>query len=401
MLNNSYVTPETVRIGDRIVRRQQPLLHGRRRSSAVLRRLCSRASASRTTSPATGNTVVVRRLRPVLRPRPVQLDARRALPPAVCGAHVPVLGRRRHSRRRADDRLESVVPERRGPRPDHRERPRADPRGVPDRQRHEAAGVGPVVARASATDSRRSSTSATYAGSRGRHLFTFIRGNRRPDGTCCLTVPGYSDIIVSDLEGRKAWYDALYVKADLPYGTGGRRWGFSFTYTLGEARADRRRSLQPRLPDGRGLPALSDQHRRASPGRDDGHRRTAVGLHRQHVHHARLGHAVHDQRCVTRQRPQPADSIKRNAGRPDQFAFIIPGRVGVSERRPAGREGVQVRRPQRVLGDLPGLQHLQLRQLQRLPGNIPTLPATNPNFGKPSSLVDPGRPAAVRAALRY
>ena len=31
--------------------------------------------------------------------------------------------------------------------------------------------------------------------------------------------------------------------------------------------------------------------------------------------------------------------------------------------------------------------------------NIPTLPATNPNFGKPSSLVDPGR--RLQFGLRF
>ena len=41
-------------------------------------------------------------------------------------------------------------------------------------------------------------TSVTYTGTRSKNLFTFIRGNRRPDGTCCLTVPGFANIIVSD-----------------------------------------------------------------------------------------------------------------------------------------------------------------------------------------------------------
>ena len=78
-------------------------------------------------------------------------------------------------------------------------------------------------------------TSVTYTGMRSRNLFTFIRGNRRADGTCCLPVPGFSNILISDAEGRKAWYDGLYVQVDRPYGVGGTKYGFSVTYTLGTA----------------------------------------------------------------------------------------------------------------------------------------------------------------------
>ena len=78
-------------------------------------------------------------------------------------------------------------------------------------------------------------TSATYSGMKTKNLLTYIRGNRRPDGTCCLVVPGYSGVIIADPEGREAWFDALYVQAERPYGVGGARWGFSFTYTLGQA----------------------------------------------------------------------------------------------------------------------------------------------------------------------
>ena len=84
---------------------------------------------------------------------------------------------------------------------------------------------------------------------RSRNLFTFIFGNRRPDGTCCLPVPGFANILISDPDGRKAWFDGLYVQVDRPYGGGRVKHGYSVTYTLGQLRADRRRSLQPGLPD--------------------------------------------------------------------------------------------------------------------------------------------------------
>ena len=75
--------------------------------------------------------------------------------------------------------------------------------------------------------------SVNYAGIRGRNGMTFLFGNRRADGTCCQTIPGYSNILVSD-DARKNWFDAMYLTADRPYNG---RWGFRVNYTLGEADA--------------------------------------------------------------------------------------------------------------------------------------------------------------------
>jgi hypothetical protein len=76
--------------------------------------------------------------------------------------------------------------------------------------------------------------SGNYAGIRGRNFLTFLFGNRRPDGTCCQTIPGvFTNILVSDT-GRKNWFDALYLTAERPFDS---RWGFRVTYTLGWAEA--------------------------------------------------------------------------------------------------------------------------------------------------------------------
>ncbi|HEU4927228.1 MAG TPA: hypothetical protein VFT24_09280 [Vicinamibacterales bacterium] len=85
----------------------------------------------------------------------------------------------------------------------------------------------------------------TYTGTRSQNLFTFIVGTRRPDGTCCQSIPGFSNILVSDPDGRKAWFDGLYLQIDRPYsGSGKFKDGYGVTYTLGDAE-QRRRSLQP------------------------------------------------------------------------------------------------------------------------------------------------------------
>jgi hypothetical protein len=75
--------------------------------------------------------------------------------------------------------------------------------------------------------------SANYAGIRARNGFTFLFGNRRPDGTCCLAIPGFSNILVSSSD-KKNWFDALYFTAERPLQG---RWGFRLNYTLGRAEA--------------------------------------------------------------------------------------------------------------------------------------------------------------------
>jgi hypothetical protein len=74
---------------------------------------------------------------------------------------------------------------------------------------------------------------ANYAGIRGRNGLTFLFGNRRPDGTCCVSIPGFSNILVSD-DARRNWFDAMYLTAERPYDG---HWGFRVNYTLGAADA--------------------------------------------------------------------------------------------------------------------------------------------------------------------
>jgi hypothetical protein len=64
--------------------------------------------------------------------------------------------------------------------------------------------------------------------------FTFIRGDLRDDGTCCLTlVDGYSRLILSN-DDVKTWYDAVYLTLDKPF-TSSSRWGGQLAYTYSDA----------------------------------------------------------------------------------------------------------------------------------------------------------------------
>ena len=74
---------------------------------------------------------------------------------------------------------------------------------------------------------------ANYAGVRSRNGFTFIFGNRSPDGGCCRQVPPFSNLLLSS-SGKKNWFDALYLTADRPFDG---RWGLSLAYTIGKADA--------------------------------------------------------------------------------------------------------------------------------------------------------------------
>lgn len=73
----------------------------------------------------------------------------------------------------------------------------------------------------------------SYAATRGKNGFTWVRGNRNPDGTCCLPLENFSNAFISDAT-KRLWYDALFLKVDKPY-TSASRWGVTLAYTYAEA----------------------------------------------------------------------------------------------------------------------------------------------------------------------
>ncbi len=75
--------------------------------------------------------------------------------------------------------------------------------------------------------------SLSYLGVRSKNGFTFIFGNRRPDGECCQAVPGFSNILLSS-DTKKAWYNAGSLQLEKPF-TAASKWGAQLTYTLGKA----------------------------------------------------------------------------------------------------------------------------------------------------------------------
>jgi len=74
-------------------------------------------------------------------------------------------------------------------------------------------------------------TSVSYAAMRGDNGFTFI-SPRDANGNQIIT-PAYQDIVVSDAS-KKFWYDAVYVTIDKPY-TAASKWGAGLAYTYGKS----------------------------------------------------------------------------------------------------------------------------------------------------------------------
>jgi hypothetical protein len=77
----------------------------------------------------------------------------------------------------------------------------------------------------------------TFTGVRGYDGFTWLRANRRADGTCCDPVPGFSNAFISSSDLR-TWYDAWIFQLEKPYRSQGPKAfsvGGGVTYTLAKA----------------------------------------------------------------------------------------------------------------------------------------------------------------------
>jgi len=72
--------------------------------------------------------------------------------------------------------------------------------------------------------------SISYNGVRGYHGFTWLSAS----GLCCQAiVPGFGNVIISDPEGKRYWYDGIFLTFDRPYTNG---WGAHIAYTHADAK---------------------------------------------------------------------------------------------------------------------------------------------------------------------
>ena len=233
---------------------------------------------------------------------------------------------------------------------------------------------------------------------RSRNLLTYIRGNRRPDGTCCLAVPGYSGMIIADPEGREAWYDALYVQAERPYGVGGAKWGFSFTYTLGQAEQTGGDQFSLDFPTVADYPRRSHGDRRAPPARAA---RGSSGCRGTFSRASSRSAPARPTRSPTNRAER-----RRNCGSgPSQRGTAGPVRlhparcVGLSKVDLRIEKTFRFADSHQVSLAFKGSTSSATTTSGGYNGFIPTLPAVNANYGKPSTLLDVGR--RLQFGLRY
>jgi outer membrane receptor protein involved in Fe transport len=241
-------------------------------------------------------------------------------------------------------------------------------------------------------------TSVTYTGMRARNLFTFIRGNRRPDGTCCESVPGFAAILISDPEGRKAWYDGLYIQADRPYGIGGSRYGFSITYTLGKAEETGGDLFSLDAPTAADYPrhptSADERHRLVMTG--------IVGLPWDIIASTFITLGSGTPFTVTDESLGTTADLRRvlrNEGRPEQFGFIIPNAWAYRSVDVQVEKAFRFAQRHAFSVIFQGFNIFSYDNFMDFVGNIPTLPAVNPNFGRGRRLIDPGR--RLQFGLRY
>ena len=72
-------------------------------------------------------------------------------------------------------------------------------------------------------------SSLSYNGVRGYHGFTWLSAT----GLCCSAlVPGFGNVIISDRDGKRYWYDGVYFTLDRPYRD---NWSVRLAWTHGKA----------------------------------------------------------------------------------------------------------------------------------------------------------------------
>lgn len=76
--------------------------------------------------------------------------------------------------------------------------------------------------------------SLTFARNRSRHGFSYILGNRNPDGSCCAQVPGGFGNLLLSTDDKQAWYTGVYLTLEKAFSERSP-WGLTFSYTYGDA----------------------------------------------------------------------------------------------------------------------------------------------------------------------
>jgi hypothetical protein len=217
---------------------------------------------------------------------------------------------------------------------------------------------------------------ANYAGIRAHNGFTFLFGNRRPDGRCCVSIGNFSNVLISS-DAKRNWFDALYLTAERPFDS---KWGFRVNYTLGRAEAIGGDLFSLDYPTVEAYPrhpsATDERHRIVGTGivgvPGDVILSTFITLA------SGLGFTIIDQ---SRGSGPNLQQILLYAGRPASALAYQSVDLRVEKRFPFPPH-------QQASVALEGFNIFNHTNFGCYDGFIPTLPAVNGNFGKPGCTVD-------------
>lgn len=234
-------------------------------------------------------------------------------------------------------------------------------------------------------------TSLTVARNRSRHGFSYIFGNRNPDGTCCAPVPGNFGNVLLSTDDKQAWYTGAYVTLEKIY-TESSRWGMTFAYTYSDAEENGGDLFSLDFP------TIADYPRHPTSA-DERHRvvfSAIVGLPWDLKASTLItlgsgtGYTIHDQTLGT----GPGETIHRYyEGRPEKKSFIIPNAwayrsVDLRLEKAFAFAGQRVS----LVAEAFNVFDFENYDPGSYNGNIP--PAGEPPneaFGRPTKLIEPGR----------
>jgi outer membrane receptor protein involved in Fe transport len=244
-------------------------------------------------------------------------------------------------------------------------------------------------------------TSLTFARNRSRHGFTYIFGNRNPDGLigplpdegCCAPVSGgFGNILVSS-DAKQTWYNGVYVTLEKAYSEASP-WGMTLAYTYSEAEETGGDLFSLDYP------RVSDYPRHPTSG-DERHRLVMTGivalpwdmkLSSTLTLGAGTGYTIVDQSRGT----GPGEiQYRYYTGRPAKHSFLIPGVDAW------GYRSLDLRLEKSftfgesqafsLVGEVFNVFDYENYDPRSYNGNIPFGGQVNEAFGKPTELIEPGR----------
>ncbi len=242
--------------------------------------------------------------------------------------------------------------------------------------------------------------SVSLARNRSRHGFTYIFGNRNPDGLngplpdlgCCAPVSGgFGNILVSS-DAKQTWYNGVYLTLERAY-TEASDWGMTLAYTYSEAEetgGDLFSLDYPLVSDYPRHPTKSDErHRIVMTG--------IVGLPWDMKFSTTLtlgsgtGYTIIDQSNGT----GPGEiQYRYYSGRPEKHSFIIPDAFAYRSLDLRLQKSFEFGASQAfsLIGEVFNVFDYENYDPALYNGNIPGpgQPA-NPLFGQPTDLIEPGR----------